>query len=56
MRAGIILLACLAACPAAGRDLGTMPFSGQVAIEWTTIEPMEGGDFIRRALARHPGW
>jgi hypothetical protein len=39
MRATVILLATLAALPAAARDLGTMPFSGQMAVEWTAIEP-----------------
>ncbi|WP_291298665.1 hypothetical protein [Elioraea sp.] len=43
MRALAILVAALAALPASGRDLGTMPFSGAMAIEWIAIEPGADG-------------
>lgn len=52
MRRLALLVATLAALPAAGRDLGTMPFSGQMAIEWIAVEPGPDETFIGRYRAR----
>jgi hypothetical protein len=52
MRALAILVAALVALPAIARDLGTMPFSGQMAIEWTAIEPGPDGVFTGRYRLR----
>jgi hypothetical protein len=52
MREFALLAAVLAAMPATGRDLGTMPFSGQMAIEWIAVEPGPGATSIGRYRAR----
>jgi hypothetical protein len=51
MRALFALLA-VAASPAAARDLGTMPLSGQMAIEWIAREDDGEGGFVGRYRIR----
>jgi len=51
MRA-LVLAALLLAAPASGRELGTMPVSGQMALEWLAIEDDGEGGFTGRYRAR----
>jgi hypothetical protein len=51
MRALFALLAVVAS-PAAARDLGTMPLSGQMAIEWLAREDDGEGGFVGRYRIR----
>jgi hypothetical protein len=52
MRALILVIAALAALPAASRDLGMMPFSGQLAFEWIAREDDGKGGFTARYRLR----